>query len=240
MKNFIGLSLFSSILLFLIADLWAQEKIEPKKPNHTFNFYFINGYAISYNFYETKSFFLRGQLDLSTSKQDLDMEGERIYNYTTTENKSITSENNEDGYFSVGASAHIVFPLYSNEYGSIYFGTGPIFTYSSRNYSFSETYTQYYPDTNAVQYTGTNSNINKEKNYDAGVLAYLGLKGIITDNISIFVETHIKGGRRWKEYDWEYYNSDNQGNSSKTTSTSSGDGWFYEAQFIRLGVSISI
>jgi hypothetical protein len=231
---------FCFLIILLNAELFSQKDAEVAKPNHTFNFYFINGYAISYNFLETGSFFLRAQLDLSTNKQDIDLEGERITNYTTSEYKYSTSGNTDNDYFSVGASAHIVFPLYTNKYGRFYFGTGPIFTYTTMNYNFSETYTQYYPDTTAVQYTQTNTNTNNVKNYDVGALVYIGLQGILTENISIFVEAHFKGGKRWNESDWESTSTNNVSNSIKTTSTSSGDGWFYEAQFIRLGVSISL
>lgn len=240
MKNFIVLSLLSFLLFFSTVSLWSQENKDPNKPDHTFNFYFINGYAISYNFYETEIFYLRAQMDLSTNKEDIDMEGESHQAYTTILNKYKTSGYTDNDYFSVGASAHIVFPLYSNKYGSIYFGTGPIFTYSTRNSAYSETGNQYYPDSNAVQYSSTSTFTNNEKNYDAGVLGLVGVQGIITDNIKLFVKAHIKGGRRWKDTEWESSNTNNVSYSSKTTSSSSGDGWFYEAQFIRLGISISI
>jgi hypothetical protein len=68
----------------------------------------------------------------------------------------------------------------------------------------------------------------------------LGVKGIITENISLFVEANIKGGGRWQNSEGEYSNTDPSGYQYKNTYSSDGSGWFYEAQFIRLGVSISL
>jgi hypothetical protein len=236
MKYIVGLYLLILFTILTSADTCAQEKTETNKPENTFNFYFINGYAISYNFYEAKSYYLRAQLDLSTSKEDIDSDGESIQYYTgSTENYS-TSDNHDNSYFLIGASVQIVFPIYVTKYGNIYLGAGPVFTYATRNYSSSRTQTN--PDPTYSPVTSTSS--TGEQNYDVAAIVLLGVKGIITENISLFVEANIKGGGRWQNSEGEYSNTDPSGYQYKNTYSSDGNGWFYEAQFIRMGVSISL
>lgn len=236
--NFWFFAAFLSVLFISIS--FAQEGIESVKPNHTFNLYFINGYAISYNFLNTESLYLRVQLDLSTSKEDIDSEGESITQSRFLLEKHSRSGKNETDFFSIGASAHIIYPVYKTNFGEIYIGTGPLFNYSNSNYNYSDSYTQYYPDSNAVQFTNKYTNTSKEKNYDAGVVLLFGIETFITKNISLIAEANLKGGRRWKTTEWEYSSSQNPDYYTKQTTNSDGNGWFYEAQFIRLGVSVSI
>jgi len=240
MKNLISFLAFNFLVFFLSTNLFSQEDIEPDKPKNTFNFYFINGYAVSYNFYNAESFYLRAQLDISTSKEDMDADGEIIEEYTNGTQKYSTTGNTETNYFSIGASAHIIFPVYKTNYGKVYLGTGPLFNYSNQNYNNSESRDQFSPDSNVFQYSTTSSITSNEKNYDVGALVLVGIEGIITDNISLFVEAYLKGGRKWKKTEWESLYSATPDYHSKQTSTKDGDGWFYEAQFIRLGVSISL
>jgi len=233
MKNFVSLFAVILLSLFFTINSIAQDEVKSEGPKNTFNFYFINSYAISYNFYEASSYYLRAGLDISTSKSDIDSDGEVIQYPSGYE--SSTTENSDNSYFSIGASVQIIFPVYKTKYGNIYFGTGPVFTYSTTNYSSSRTYNDPVP-TNTSKYT----NSTYVKNYDVAAIVLVGVEGIITDNISLFVEANIKGGGRWQHTESEYSNTDPTGYQYKNTSSSDGNGWFYEAQFIRLGVSISL
>jgi hypothetical protein len=233
MKNTLTLSVLILMVLFSLENIFAQEVSETEKPKNTFNFYFINGYAISYDLYEAQSFYLRAGLDISTSKEDIDLDGEIIQ--SPSDYESSTAESSDNSYFSIGASVQIIFPVYETKYGNIYFGTGPVFTYSTSNYSSSRTYNDPFP-TNTYKY----SNSTYEQNYDVAAIVLVGVEGIITDNISLFIEANIKGGGRWKHTESEYSNTDPTGYQYKNTSSSDGNGWFYEAQFIRMGVSISL
>ena len=233
MKTFMALTAIFLFFNFFINSSFAQNEVESAGPKNTFNFYFINGYAISYNFYEAQSYYLRAGLDISTTKENIDSDGEIIQYPSGYE--SSTTENSDNSYFSIGASVQIILPVYETKYGNIYFGTGPIFTYSATNYSSSRTYNDPVP-TN----TSKNSNSTYEQNYDVAAIVLVGVEGIITDNISLFVEANIKGGGRWQHTESEYSNTDPTGYQYKNTSSSDGNGWFYEAQFVRMGVSISL
>ena len=233
MKTFMALTAIFLFFNFFINSSFAQNEVESEGPKNTFNFYFINGYAISYNFYEAQSYFLRAGLDISTTKENIDSDGEIIQYPSGYE--SSTTESSDNSYFSIGASVQIILPVYETKYGNIYFGTGPVFTYSTTNYSSSRTYNDQVP-TNTSNYT----NSTYVQNYDVAAIVLVGVEGIITDNISLFVEANIKGGGRWQHTEIEYSNTDPTGYQYKNTSSSDGNGWFYEAQFIRMGVSISL
>jgi hypothetical protein len=233
MKTFMALIAIFLFFNFFINSSFAQNEVESEGPKNTFNFYFINGYAISYNFYEAQSYYLRAGLDISTTKENIDSDGE-IIQYPSGY-KSSTTESSDNSYFSIGASVQIILPVYKTKYGNIYFGTGPVFTYSTTNNNSSRTYNDQVP-TNTSNYT----NSTYVQNYDVAAIVLVGVEGIITDNISLFVEANIKGGGRWQHTESEYSNTDPTGYQYKNTSSSDGNGWFYEAQFIRMGVSISL
>ncbi len=233
MKAFVVLSAIFLFIIFLSKNSIAQDEVKSEGPKNTFNFYFINGYTISYNFYEAKSYYLRAGLDISTSRSDIDSDGE-VIQYPSSY-KSSTTESSDNSYFAIGASVQIIFPVYETKFGNIYLGTGPVFTYSTSNYSSSKTYNDSDP-TNTSNY----SNSTDVQNYDLAAIVLVGVEGIITENISLFVEANIKGGGRWQSTESEYSNTDPSGYQYKNTQNSDGSGWFYEAQFIRMGVSISL
>lgn len=238
MKNIIALITSVFLLNILVNNLFAQEKTISDKPENTFNFYFINGYAISYNFYNADSYFLRVGIDLSTTKQDIDSDGESVQEYSGGySEKNTTSGNADNSYFSIGASAQIVWPVFKNKYGMFYLGAGPLFNYSNRTYSSSESRTNSNP---GVTGPYKSSNSTNEKNYDVGAIFLVGLNAILTENFAVFVEANIKGGGRWQNTEAEYYSMDPYSNYNKNSYSSDGNGWFYEAQFIRMGISISL
>jgi len=236
------INLFISILFLNILSgiSFAQENVTKTKPEHTFNLYFINGYAVSYNFYNAGIYYLRAQLDLSTSKEDLDTEGENVQDYPVARYERFTTGNSETDYFSIGVSAHIIFPVYKTNYGKIYVGAGPLFTYSNQNSSSTEDRKEFSSDTVSTPNSYNYSVSNNEKNYDLGVLVLVGLEAIITDNISLFAEANFKGGRRWQDAKWKNTNVYSPSDSYHYTDETNADGWFYQAQFMRLGVSISL
>ena len=238
MKTFVVLSAIFLSIIFLANNSIAQDEVKSEGPKNTFNFYFINGYAISYNFYEASSYYLRAGLDISTSKSDIDSDGETVQYYTNSSEDFTTSTNSDNSYFAVGASIQIVFPVYSTKYGSIYLGTGPVFTYSTSSFDNSETRTNSNPNPNYNSYTTSISQTNY--NYDLAAIFLLGMNAIITENFGLFVEANIKGGGRWVNSEWEHTYSYSPTEYNKTSTNSDGSGWFYEAQFIRMGVSISL
>jgi len=239
MKNIIGLLILVLVLLIFSNNLFSQEKTDTDKPENAFNIYFINGYAISYNFYQTKNYYLRAQLDLSTKGEEIDADGETDYSNVSYDKNTVTT-NSESNYFLIGISTYFIYPVYNTPYGNIYLGAGPAFNYSNNSNTLTETRKEFAPDSTTVQYSATYVTTNNEKNYDLSAVFIVGIEAYITENISIVVEANVKGGNRWQNNSYEHSYSNPSGDYSKYTSSTDGYGWFYEAQFIRLGVSISL
>lgn len=242
MKNLIKPAFILFLFLFsLTINIVAQEEtVNEGKEINTFNFYFINGYALSYNFYNANSYLLRAHLDISFSGSDSDSEGETIHQYPFIGDKRTFTSDNKIDYFNIAFSPQIIFPVYTTAFGQVYLGGGPFLGYGNSTYSLSQESIEYYPDTTSTPSISTNSGSSKNKNIDAGLVFVAGLKIFATNNISLFAETQFQGGRSWQEnessQEWISYS----GSYSKQIQTSDSDGWFYNAQFIRMGISLSL
>lgn len=244
MKNLFKPAFILVLFLFTTTtttNIVAQEVTVKKKNDlNTFNLYFINGYALSYNFYNTESYYLRAHLDIFLSSNESDSEGESSYQYIFNGEKRTFTGDAKNDYFNITVSPQIIFPVYTTSFGQVYLGGGPFLGYGKSTNSFNQETVEYYPDTTSTPSISTNSNFSKTKNINAGLVLAVGIKAFITDNISLFAETQFQGGRRWQEnettQEWTSYS----GTFSKGRNTSDSDGWFYDAQFIRMGVSISL
>ncbi|QQS34726.1 MAG: hypothetical protein IPM56_10680 [Ignavibacteriales bacterium] len=235
MKNTFKVMLIGSfVFLFNSWILNAQVRDSSSlKDLHTFNIYFINGYALSYDFYKSDKFYLRAELDISTNKSDIDDEGRSVYGSTTIDNNKIDG-NRVNEYFYVGFSPQIIVPVFSTSFGQLYLGCGPSLGYSVRKSSYEE---------QRISDTGTSSgftNSNNETYYDAGVLVIGGVKAFIADNISLFAEVHLNGGITWLKEENNNVSSNSISASIISSRSIESDGWFYDARFIRLGVSLSL
>lgn len=243
MKSVLGLFLFF-LLTFSIAN--AQTKQELKNPDlSTFNINFINGYGISYNYLTTDYFWLRAQLDLYTYGQDIEGETDQSYKsinggYYGYGSRSEGDENSDNDYIEISLSTQILFPLYKSDYGFIYFGAGPIFTYSNQSTTSDGTRRNFSPDTVLVPSINKYSNESNYKNYDLGILGLFGVSAAITDNISLYAETNFSGGLRWSESNYNNNNTYDTNYDETSKTSSSSNGWFYDFRFVRLGVTVSL
>lgn len=243
MKTFLGSFIVVLIILSGSVNIKAQTEEEQQKEKlHTFNLYIINGYALSYNFLTEKNYLLRAQLDISTNGSNSDTESKTSYMYLySDDNKSEGNSDFKSNYFNVAFSVHFIYPVFKSKLGEAYIGAGPKFSYSNSSSRASSNYKSYYPDTTSIpeEYKYESHILNHS--YNLGITAVLGIKAYLTKNIGLFAETHITGGRNWSDGENENKNFDNDGNNtSSTKSNSESNGWFYEAQFVRLGISISI
>lgn len=234
MKNTIrGILIVALIILNIPGITKAQAGDSSAAKNlHTFNLYLINGYALSYNFCNTDKFYLRAALDFSTYKSDMDNDRKSSYGAIPTDNNTI-ERNSINENFSVGFSAQIIFPVYTAEYGQAYLGGGPSITYSIGKYSTDEHHVSESFGTSSY------SSSNNDKGYHAGVLIIGGIEAFITNNISMFAETHLNGGIIWRKSEWSSRSIDSSGFEQISNASEESDGWFYDATFIRLGVSLS-
>ncbi|HEX2963203.1 MAG TPA: hypothetical protein VHO43_15500 [Ignavibacteriales bacterium] len=203
-------------------------------PGNTFYFYFINGYALAYKFYNSGNSDFRLRIDFSSSYSDnkIDRNSEyegpskdkRIY-----ENTSTSSLNNITAEFAYS------YNFYRSHLGQAYLGAGPFISYSRLKQESSNNST--YPEN-----TGYNQNDNSlNYGFSAGLSAFVGLEAFISQSIRVFAETQLTGGRTWNKSEVKYEQVSLQ-SSSRTISTSNdtNSSWSYNLTSVRIGLGISI
>lgn len=244
MKTFKGLVLVIIIILSInISSVAQTENKTEQKDLHSFSVYFINGYALGYDYYKTDAFKLRATLDLSLSGVNQDSDGKNTNHYFSGSyfNNSIQESEIETDRtnLSLSLSSQIILPIYKTEYGNIYFGSGPGIGYS-RNFSSSiSENTVYDPDTALA----SKSHIENEyttTEYNVKLNILLGAEVYISNNLSLFAETHLNAGLMWSEQKSLYKYQGNLGSEQNTEINQDGSGWFYNFQYARIGVKISL
>lgn len=233
------------LLVIIIAAAFSsisfpqETEVQSNPKLTTFNFYLINGYAVSYNFLHTKTFYLRAHLDLHLTESSMDSEGESTDGSNDWRSRRTMEGDSEDSYLLIGFSPQIVFPIYSSHYGSAYIGAGPNYRYSRMKYGYNEDRVYYSPDTTSSPSYSYNTYSNTIKRSDLSLLLLLGVKANISENINLFAETHFNGGRRWSDSENRSENRYEYGMTYTYTTSTEEEGWFYELQFVRMGVSLA-
>jgi len=244
MKAFKGLIIVIIIsLLISVANLAQTENKTENKNLHSFSVYFINGYALGYDYYKVDALKLRATLDLSLSGSDENSDGENKniqYGTPYYGSKEITERETDRSSFSVSLGSQIIFPIYKTEFGNIYFGAGPSLGFSKDHSTLDYNSKYYYPDTVTTPnlYTSTTENTIQSYNIAASIL--LGAEATVSNNISLFMETHLNGGMRWSDEKWINNSSSNPNSEERRENNYNGDGWFYSFQYARIGVKISL
>lgn len=244
MKTFKGILLVVIFFLSInISNIAQTENKTETKNLHSFSVYFINGYALGYDYYKTDAFKLRATLDLSLSGSDENSDGEsRNIQYGSTYNgaRDITVRETDRNSFGVSLSTQIIFPIYKTEFGNIYFGAGPSVGYSKDHNTSSEEWKSYYPDTVTTPSLYSSSSENTIQSYNVAANLMLGAEAIVSDNVSLFIEAHLNGGINWSDEKRIYRYKSNQNYEELREYNYNGDGWFYSFQYARIGVKISI
>jgi hypothetical protein len=198
------------------------------------NFYIINGYAVSYKFKNDSDskYKYRIHLDLSSSfsKSTSDRNNSNKYDNGSSESSENGDGNGSSFYISI--SPEVYYSIFKTNHANLYIGTGPFLNYNyykstSNNSSF-------------VSSTGNKSNyenIYKNTSYSAGILAFAGLEGYITKNISVFSEIYLSGSRSWNSTKENINNESTSGYSNNEYNTNS-KGWSCNLSSIRMGVSL--
>ena len=220
-----------SVIFFIFSigcSARAQNNVsEADSANYkTFNLYFINGYALSYDMIKNDKSVIRVHLDFSGSLTDINSNLKHLDSNSPTQS---TTTDQKNGSLSVSISFYYLHKFYNSNIGEFYAGIGPGFGYSKNNISSDQNTIQY--NTNYVY-----SSNNDTEDYSLGLTFVLGLKSYITNTLSVFAESHFAGGKRWENQESSY--TDAYGNFA--SAYTSGDGWFYDTQFIRAGISVSL
>lgn len=244
MKTIKGFVLFVIVFSSINISSNAQTENKTESDNlNSFSVYFINGYALGYDYFTSDAFKLRATLDLDISGSNIDSEEEtKSIRYGTTNygSKEFSERETDRDVFSVSLVSQILFPIYKTEYGNFYFGVGPSVGYSrdqnnsiyDSKYFNSDTVTT--PNINYASYENTYIS------YDIAANALIGAEAIISKNISLFTEAHLLGGMRWTEDKWINNYRSNTDYVEKRENSNKGSGWFYSFNYARIGVKISL
>lgn len=239
MKPCLVLLLVLFILTFGTNQIAAQDAKEARENLATFNIYFINGYAISYEFYKNDNSVLRFHLDFGGSDNSSDNDGKRINtNSNNDTNTEDITEERKTHNFTLMASPQFLYKFYKSNYGEAYLGAGPFFKYQTSGYE--NIYQTSRKDINGDDFNSASNSNNKNKSYLLGLSFIIGIKGVLTDRISLFAESHFNAAKKWDEFEQSYHSSQSPSYEYNNSEETEGDGWDYSTTFVRVGVSISL
>lgn len=244
MKTLMGFFLVIIISTSINTSTLAQTEQKTEKENlQSFSFYFINGYALAYDYYKTDAFRLRANLSLDLSGSDMESDAENKYVYSNPMSygsKELRDEDSNSDYFSITLSTHMIYPVYNTQLGNIYVGFGPSIGYSKRNSNSSYKNERYSPDTVSVPTVYFSSNEYIDSDFYLAANLLFGLEAYLVDNISLFAETHLNAGIDWTNNKTTHKYSSGTALVEDSVYDSEGSGWFYSFQYVKIGIKISI
>lgn len=216
-----------------IAQVKDSSEVKTNLPENTFYFYFINGYALAYKFYNSGNSDLRLRIDLSSSYSDSKGNHDSESSFLTDKHAYENNFTNSANY--VTADFAYSYNFYRSNLGQAYAGAGPFISYNriKQETTNKDTYppSKGYNQTNSDLYYG----------FSAGLSAFIGLEAFLTQSLRVFAETQLTGGRNWLKSE-SSYKSLSQSDTSRTGSANSGttSSWFYNLTSVRIGLGISI
>lgn len=227
----VKLFLLLSFFIFSVGPVYSQDapKTDSLSFNKSFDFFFINGYAIGYKFKLNDNSALRLTLDLRGTYLNLDAESDAqsSFPWDTLSNKS--NEERESNNINLALSASYLYYLLYSKYVSIYTGTGPYLAYN--NYSYD----------NVSEYERldiSSRNFNKINAFSVGLLSLFGVSGSLNENVNLFAEAQLITIYQWNKSNYENTEKNSSGETSRRTSESSSNGWALEFTFVRVGMGI--
>lgn len=226
--------MFKRIALFVfvsISTIFAQEQLkELPKYRQGVDFYLINGYGIAYKFGGCTNAGYRIEADFSLSFSDGKTENKTE---SISSSYSVDENNNYDSFsYYIRIFPQMYFSLYSGGRVSINYGFGPLLKYShSKIVSDVERTAIYSGSASSNSYTVT----RKDNDYYLGAGLFVNVEGKITENISIYAESQLGGGKAWEYSD---YSEDSVSGDSHYTTKTDTYRWFLSLENIRFGVSL--
>ncbi|MGE5432898.1 MAG: hypothetical protein ACM3QX_17580 [Syntrophomonadaceae bacterium] len=222
-----ALLIATSINNVSIAQVKDSSEVKTSLTQNTFYFYFINGYALAYKFYNSGNSNLRLRIDLSSSYLDSKRNRGGGSDKQNLESSFTNSINNITAEFAYS------YNFYRSRLGQAYAGVGPFASYNrSKEESSSEEYSPYLVNQTDESLT---------YGFSAGLSAFIGLEAFLNQSLRIFAETQLTGGRTWsksEEFSEYVLQSDASGGTSYSSATYSN--WFYNLTSVRIGLGISI
>jgi len=188
--------------------------------DRSFNFYFVNGYAIGYKLNINENSALKFVIDFKGSYLNK--------NSSQTDDPSEYSEKRDN--ISLAFYSAYCYSFYKNSYVDVYLGIGP---YYNVNF-YSNTGTEFVKDT----LNSTFRYYHSESFNALGASTIFEVEGFISSHISLIAEAQLIGLYRWeKSYSENTRNS--QGSEiSRNTRESRANSWYFDINFVRLGIGI--
>ncbi|MGE5353534.1 MAG: hypothetical protein ACM3S2_19965 [Ignavibacteriales bacterium] len=221
----------SSINNVSVAQVNDSTEVKTNLPQNTFCFYFINGYALAYKFYNSGNSNLRLRIDLSSSYSD--MKSDRNEKNSSSQDMRTVENNNSNSLNNITAEFAYSYNFYRSHLGQAYAGAGPFISYNRNKQVVS----------NKDSYTSNinQTNTNLTYGFSAGLSAFIGLEAFLNQSLRVFAETQLTGGKNWSksEYVYEYVAQSDSSRGGSSTTVTSGN-WFYNLTSVRIGLGISI
>jgi hypothetical protein len=220
--------IFSIYLFFFSIYTFSQEtsadsiNVSNVNKDYILDVYFINGYAIGYQIFNKNNSEIRLILNLDVNGQNYS-EDSKEENSSTIVNKHLNKSSGN--LYSINLTSHYLNNFLMNKYGKLYWGMGPNIGYSWNNSSNKN----YYQENEENKYSSTSSG------FSIGLVALIGMRGNLTQSISLFAEAQLSANKNWN---WYEYISDtiniNGVNHHKTTSN--GNSWSYNLVYSKIGL----
>jgi hypothetical protein len=159
---------------FFSAALYPQDSgTETVHNSSSISIYFINGYALSYNFRNNSSTKFRIKIDFNSTYLSNNNNVENtVIEKDTTRTKKYDGVISKDNNYTFTLTPQYFTPVFKSGFANIYAGAGPLFTYSYKKSTFSEPLTGDYRNP-------SNNNYQLEKSYSLGIEGFAGLEGYI-------------------------------------------------------------
>lgn len=184
--------------------------------NTSFDFYFVNAYAVGYKFSVDEN---------SSLKFILDFDGSYLNKNTSVTDRNLNIEEWRDN-INFNLYAFYLYSLYKNNYIDISLGFGPYYNlnyYSNKEVDIGSNVSRYY---------------NSSHYHALGGSVAFGVEGFITSRISLIAETYLTGSHRWENQFGEYTQNAQGVEIYRSSNTGSSTSWFWEINFARLGIGI--
>lgn len=211
------------IILDLNYSVQAQEVKDDSSAfvrEKSFDFYFVNGYAVGYEFNLNENSKVKFVLDFKGTYLNQDR--------SETDFRPEYSEKRDN--INLAFYAAYCYSIYKNPYVDIYLGIGP---YYNLNF-YSNKGTEFVKDTLQTIFRNYSSN-----SYNAfGASTIFGVEGFINSHISLIAEAQLTGLYRWEKYYSENTRTAQGTEVNRSQYEAKINSWFWEINFARLGIGI--
>ena len=218
-------------VLLLNVKMFSQENAQNETGcNSLLKLYFLNGYGAIYQFDKTENSSFRLHVDFSTDGYDTHLE-QPSYSLEPEPYEGNATYDVDGTAFTLQISPQYYFAIISKGYFNLYTGLGPMFSFGLSNNT---------SKTNTINSSSTHYSYNHDNStmYDLGLICFAGVESKINDNLGVFSEIDLKGGRSWSNTVSKKENYTVLYPVTSNSSERTEKKWFYEFSSVRLGIYI--